>query len=181
MRKITKMVAITRLLGIFNVLQKGRFYVNWRSWDIQNCKYIFVNKEKCLFLYLWTCGYLSYTVGIKGGGFPSESQSLLQRYTITIFTARLFYQRRLVTRAMRQSIISQIAFLYRDRDQSKLLEHFTAFLPSQSMLVWKIWWVNCDKKHGEDEEETGQRWKKKKSFGWTCPNYFCQMLIQNNL
>ena len=29
---------------------------------------IFVNKEKCLFLYLWTCGYLSYTVGIKGGG-----------------------------------------------------------------------------------------------------------------
>ena len=94
MRKITKMVAITRLLGIFNVLQKGRFYVNWRSWDIQNCKYIFVNKEKCLFLYLWTCGYLSYTVGIKGegggGSFPSESQSLLQRYTITTFTARLF-------------------------------------------------------------------------------------------
>ena len=51
---------------------------------------IFVNKEKCSFLYLWTCGYLSYTVGIKGGGgvegwgggcFPSESQSLLQRYT----------------------------------------------------------------------------------------------------
>ena len=40
---------------------------------------IFVNKEKCLFLYLWTCGYLSYTVGI------SESQSLLQRYTITIY------------------------------------------------------------------------------------------------
>ena len=29
---------------------------------------IFVNKKKCLFLYLWTCGYLSYTVGIKGGG-----------------------------------------------------------------------------------------------------------------
>ena len=29
---------------------------------------IFVNKEKCSFLYLWTCGYLSYTVGIKGGG-----------------------------------------------------------------------------------------------------------------
>ena len=26
------------------------------------------------------------------GGFPSESQSLLQRYTITIFTARLLYQ-----------------------------------------------------------------------------------------
>ena len=97
---------------------------------------IFVNKKKCLFLYLWTCGYLSYTVGIKGvGGFPSESQSLLQRYTITIFTARLLYQRRLVTRAMRQPIISQIAFLYRDRDQSKLLEHFTAFLHSQSMLV----------------------------------------------
>ena len=70
-----------------------------------------------------------------GGGFPSESQSLLQRYTITIFTARLFYQRMLVTRAMRQPIISPIAFLYRDRDQSKLLEHFTAFLPSQSMLV----------------------------------------------
>ena len=55
---------------------------------------IFVNKEKCLFLYLWTCGYLSYTVGIKGGGggwggggggFPSEIQSLLQRYTITIY------------------------------------------------------------------------------------------------
>ena len=73
--------------------------------------------------------------GGGGGGFPSESQSLLQRYTITIFTARLFYQRMLVTRAMRQPIISPIAFLYRDRDQSKLLEHFTAFLPSQSMLV----------------------------------------------
>ena len=28
---------------------------------------IFVNTEKCLFLYLCTCGYLSYTVGIKGG------------------------------------------------------------------------------------------------------------------
>ena len=35
-----------------------------------------------------------------------------------------FYQRRLVTRAMRQPM-SQIAFLYRDRDQPKLLEHFT--------------------------------------------------------
>ena len=33
---------------------------------------IFVNKEKCLFLYLWTCGYLSYTVGIKGGGGLSQ-------------------------------------------------------------------------------------------------------------
>ena len=86
---------------------------------------IFANKEKCLFLYLWTCGYLSYTVGIiEGRAFPSEKQSLFQRYTITIFTARLFYQRRLVTHAMRQPI-SQIAFLYSDRDQAKLLEHFT--------------------------------------------------------
>ena len=74
--------------------------------------------------------------GGGGGGFPSESQSLLQRYTITIFIARLFYQRRLVTRAMRQPIISPIAFLYRDRDQSKLLEHFTAFLPSMAGQCW---------------------------------------------
>ena len=53
---------------------------------------IFVNKEKCMFLYLWTCGYLifSYTVGIKEGrAFPSEKQCLFQRYAITIFTARL--------------------------------------------------------------------------------------------
>ena len=51
---------------------------------------IFVNKEKCLFLYLWTCGYLSYTVGIKEGrAFPSEKQCLFQRYTITIFTVWL--------------------------------------------------------------------------------------------
>ena len=35
---------------------------------------IFVNKKKCLFLYLWTCGYLSYTVGIKGGGWGGLSQ-----------------------------------------------------------------------------------------------------------
>ena len=51
---------------------------------------IFVNKEKCLFLYLWTCGYLSYTVGIKEGrAIPREKQCLFQRYTITIFTAQL--------------------------------------------------------------------------------------------
>ena len=35
---------------------------------------IFVNKKKCLFLYLWTCGYLSYTVGIKGVGGGGLSQ-----------------------------------------------------------------------------------------------------------
>ena len=97
---------------------------------------IFVNKKNaCFYIFGLVVTLVILLASKGGGGFPSESQSLLQRYTITIFIARLFYQRRLVTRAMRQPIISPIAFLYRDRDQSKLLEHFTAFLPSQSMLV----------------------------------------------
>ena len=38
------------------------------------------------------------------------------------------------------------------------------------MLLWKIWWVNCDKQHWEDEE-TGEK-QKKNRVGWKCPNYF---------
>ena len=68
--------AITRLLGKFNVLQKGHFYVKWHLGDIQNCKYIFVNKKKCMFLHLWTCGYFSYTVGIK----EREQKSIYNYY-----------------------------------------------------------------------------------------------------
>ena len=97
---------------------------------------IFVNKKNACFYIFGLVVTLVILLASKGGGFPSESQSLLQRYTITIFIARLFYQRRLVTRAMRQPIISPIAFLYRDRDQSKLLEHFTAFLPSMASQCW---------------------------------------------
>ena len=41
------------------------------------------------------------------------------------------------------------------------------------MLVCKVWWVNCDKQHWEDEE-TGQKWKT--SVGWRCPSYFCLKL-----
>ena len=47
------MVAITRLLGKFNLLQKGHFYVKWHLWDIQNCKYIFENKEKNACFYIF--------------------------------------------------------------------------------------------------------------------------------
>ena len=44
---------------------------------------IFVNKEKCLFLYLWTCGYFSYTVGIK----EREQKSIYNYY---IYSSRFF-------------------------------------------------------------------------------------------
>ena len=54
--------------------------------------------------------------------------------------------------------------------QRQLLLHTTAAsvkivgtlncLLTLPMLVKKIWWVNCDKQHWEDEG-TGQKWKKK--------------------
>ena len=37
-------------------------------------------------------------------------------------------------------------------------------------LVCKIWWVNFDNQHWEDEEGD-QKWKN--SVEWKCPNYFC--------
>ena len=51
-----------------------------------------------------------------------------------------------------------------------LYSHFA--LP---MLLCKIWWVNCDKEHWEDEEK-GQKWKKKKkkktALGGSVPTIF---------
>ena len=42
-----------------------------------------------------------------------------------------------------------------------------------SMSVYKIWRVNRDKQHWEDEE-TGQKWKN--SIQWKCLSYFCLRL-----
>ena len=53
--------------------------------------------------------------------------------------------------------------------QSKLLGHFTVLF-TLPMLVCKIWWVNCDKQHWEDEETLAR--SKKNSIQWKCPNYF---------
>ena len=53
---------------------------------------IFVNKKNACFYIFGLVVTLVILLASKGGGFPSESQSLLQRYTITIFTARLLYQ-----------------------------------------------------------------------------------------
>ena len=39
------------------------------------------------------------------------------------------------------------------------------------MLVYKIWWVNCDKQHRQDEE-TGQKWKKRTVLDGRVPTIF---------
>ena len=54
---------------------------------------IFVNKKNaCFYIFGLVVTLVILLASKGGGGFPSESQSLLQRYTITIFTARLLYQ-----------------------------------------------------------------------------------------
>ena len=58
------------------------------------------------------------------------------------------------------------------QSQSKLLGHFTVFLPSQS---WSKRFANfyCDKQHWE---RAGTSEKRKNSVHWKCPNYFCRRL-----
>ena len=68
--------AITRLLGKFNVLQKGHFYVKWHLGDIQNCKYIFVNKKNACF---YIFGLVVTLVILLASKRENSSQ-----YTITI-------------------------------------------------------------------------------------------------